>query len=78
MDTPNRTFIREGLLDKLCRKGPKPFMFWLFSDRLLYGEVSVNGVVLLVEIFRLIKVWFSFWNGCRARRASTSSTESLI
>jgi hypothetical protein len=36
-----RTFVREGILRKLCRKGYKPFNFWLFSDKLLYGEVSV-------------------------------------
>ena len=31
---PTRSFVREGFLDKLCRRGPKPFMFWLFSDLL--------------------------------------------
>jgi hypothetical protein len=37
LDTPNREFLQEGLLTKVCRREPKPFIFFLFSDLLVYG-----------------------------------------
>jgi hypothetical protein len=37
---PQRTFIREGELRKLCRKGVKRRRVWLFSDSLLYATPS--------------------------------------
>ena len=39
-NNPRRSFIREGPLVKLCRRGPKEFYFWLFSDILVYGQAS--------------------------------------
>ena len=47
---PRRVFVREGVLQKLCRKGPKKRMFFLFSDALLYGTISdVPGTVLYMK-----------------------------
>jgi hypothetical protein len=43
MDTPSRVFIREAVMQKLCRRGPKEFKFWLFNDKLLYGEQKASG-----------------------------------
>ena len=51
---PTRSFVREGFLDKLCRRGPKPFMFWLFSDLLIYGEAS--NVSSKFKIHRVIQL----------------------
>lgn len=39
---PGRLFIREGLLWKVCRKGPKKRQFFLFNDILVYGSVVAN------------------------------------
>jgi hypothetical protein len=36
---PGRIFIREGMLWKVCRKGPKKRQFFLFNDILVYGSV---------------------------------------
>jgi len=34
---PHRIFVMEGVLEKMCRKGPKDYVFVLFSDVLVYG-----------------------------------------
>ncbi|KAK9971933.1 hypothetical protein ABG768_025271 [Culter alburnus] len=40
---PERLLVGEGCLLKLCRRGPKPKMFFLFNDILVYGSVMVPG-----------------------------------
>lgn len=40
---PGRKFIREGTLMKVCRKGNKPRIFFLFSDILIYGTTNSVG-----------------------------------
>jgi hypothetical protein len=40
LDAPNRVLIKEGVLKKQCRKAVKPFYFWLFTDKIVYGEKS--------------------------------------
>ena len=48
-----RLFLREAELKKVCRKENKRFMFWLFSDYLLYasalggGTYSLNRAIVL-------------------------------
>lgn len=37
---PNRVFIREGTLQKVCRKTNKPRRFFLFSDCLVYAKIA--------------------------------------
>jgi RhoGEF domain/FYVE zinc finger len=42
MDDPSRLLLKEATLHRQCRRGIKEFRFWLFTDRLLYGDkVSV-------------------------------------
>lgn len=38
---PHRIFVLQGVLTKVCRKQPKKFTFFLFSDLLLYAD---NGL----------------------------------
>lgn len=38
-----RIFIREGVLWKVCRKGPKKRQFFLFNDIMVYGTVISRG-----------------------------------
>ena len=40
---PGRVFIREGVLIKICRKGPKKRQFFLFNDVLIYGSIISRG-----------------------------------
>lgn len=41
---PARVVLREGVLRKVCRKGPKDFDFYLFSDMLMYcGDGAFGG-----------------------------------
>lgn len=40
---PGRILVGEGSLLKLCRRGPKPKVFFLFNDILVYGSVMVPG-----------------------------------
>ena len=40
---PGRIFIRDGVLWKVCRKGPKKRHFFLFNDTLVYGTVVSRG-----------------------------------
>lgn len=38
VDNPYRKLVYEGIMKKQCRKAVKTYYFWLFSDKLLYGE----------------------------------------
>lgn len=40
---PGRILVGEGRLLKLCRRGPKPKVFFLFNDILVYGSIMVPG-----------------------------------
>jgi hypothetical protein len=42
LDDPKRRLIRSGTLLRQTRSGSKPFVFWLFSDKLLYGDRAKN------------------------------------
>eukprot|EP00981_Chlorochromonas_danica_P003873 scaffold735_cov159-Ochromonas_danica.AAC.5 len=55
LDDEKRKFLREGPLLKQCRKRYKEFQFWLFSDRLLYGEKTPLGTYALNRQINLSK-----------------------
>ncbi|XP_051562905.1 pleckstrin homology domain-containing family F member 1-like [Myxocyprinus asiaticus] len=40
---PGRILVGEGRLLKLCRRGPKPKVFFLFNDIIVYGSIVVPG-----------------------------------
>ena len=40
LDNENRKFLKQDDLFRQCRRGRKIFRFWLFNDKLLYGEAS--------------------------------------
>ena len=40
---PGRIFIRDGVLWKVCRRGPKKRQFFLFNDVLVYGSLISRG-----------------------------------
>jgi hypothetical protein len=40
LDNENRKFLKQDDLIRQCRRGRKSFRFWLFNDKLLYGEAS--------------------------------------
>ena len=44
LDDPSRELLKEATLQRQCRRGIKEFHFWLFSDRLLYGEQVSAGL----------------------------------
>ncbi|XP_053209249.1 pleckstrin homology domain-containing family F member 2-like [Panonychus citri] len=37
-----RVLVGEGVLTKMCRKGPKPRQFFLFNDIIVYGKILVR------------------------------------
>ncbi|XP_075693213.1 pleckstrin homology domain-containing family F member 1 isoform X2 [Rhinoderma darwinii] len=39
---PGRVLVGEGILTKECRKKPKPRVFFLFSDILVYGTIVIS------------------------------------
>ncbi|KAJ7985882.1 hypothetical protein DPEC_G00345070 [Dallia pectoralis] len=41
--SPNRLLIGEGRLLKQCRHRPKPKVFYLFNDILVYGSIVLGG-----------------------------------
>eukprot|EP00808_Paulinella_micropora_P015437 g60253.t1 len=41
--TPSRRFIRKGKIMRVCRRAHKEFVFYLFSDLLLYAQPLANG-----------------------------------
>ncbi|MEE6500576.1 hypothetical protein FKM82_003834 [Ascaphus truei] len=42
LSVPGRVLIGEGILTKECRKKPKPRIFFLFDDILVYGSIVIN------------------------------------
>jgi hypothetical protein len=46
---PRRKFLRFGEVDKLCRKGPKRRVLFLFSDEILYGAPSGDFAMVSSE-----------------------------
>jgi hypothetical protein len=47
---PGRVFVREGVLDKVCKKDVKPRHFYLFNDMLLYANDTM-GQLRLSKVF---------------------------
>lgn len=52
LDVPTRVFKREGEMERQCRRAKKTFKFWLFNDKLLYGE-EVTTVVAQTSMYSL-------------------------
>lgn len=50
---PNRVFIRDGALCKICRRSPKMRHFFLFSDCLVYAK-RVDAVATMYMFHRLM------------------------
>lgn len=40
LDNEDRKFLKQDDLFRQCRRGRKSFRFWLFNDKMLYGEAS--------------------------------------
>ena len=55
---PGRIFIREGLLWKVCRKGPKKRQFFLFND-ILVSEPVITAHTPSYDILLLLQVYGS-------------------
>jgi FYVE, RhoGEF and PH domain containing 5/6 len=49
LDDPSRKLLLEGMLERQTRKTVKDFQFWLFTDKLIYGEAvpGTDGVFIL-------------------------------
>lgn len=41
--SPEHIFVREGYLNKVCRKTTMKRYFWLFTDMLMYGTSNPSG-----------------------------------
>lgn len=59
IDDPSRVLLLDEVLERQCRRGVKEFRFWLFSDKLLYGDKLVTGQYSLNRDISL--------HACRAR-----------
>lgn len=55
---PHRIFVLQGILTKVCRKQPKKFMFFLFSDVLLYADSALGDRYKVHHVFYLSKCRF--------------------
>lgn len=54
---PGRIFIREGLLWKVCRKGPKKRQFFLFNDILVCDLGRTSAVVISYFCRCMAQLW---------------------
>ncbi|KAL7718195.1 hypothetical protein QTN25_004494 [Entamoeba marina] len=52
---PNRAYVMEGMMIKVCKKANKPRYFYLFNDLLIYG--IGNGKISVSEWFYLKNVF---------------------
>jgi hypothetical protein len=43
LDVPTRVLLREGDLEKQARRGRQTRHFWLFNDKLVYGQARGLG-----------------------------------
>jgi len=50
---PSRYFIREGDLQKVCRKERKPRHFFLFNDTVMYGQLQPGNKYKIAQSFPL-------------------------
>ena len=55
---PHRIFVMQGVLQKVCRKQPKKFTFFLFSDILLYADNGLGDRYRCHHVFYLSKCRF--------------------
>lgn len=55
---PHRIFVLQSVLTKVCRKQPKKFTFFLFSDVLLYADQSLGDRYRVHHVFYLSKCRF--------------------
>jgi hypothetical protein len=56
---PGRCFVREGVLTKICRKGPKKRHFFLFDDILVYGTPFKGNLLSNQTILQLSEMGVS-------------------
>lgn len=57
LNDDNRIFIKEGKLQRQCRRQIKDFQFWLFSDMIVYGEqVNIISSGVIFDIHRHIQI----------------------
>ena len=50
---PGRKYVRDGVLQKLCRKEIKPRFFFLFNDVLVYGSKTATGALGSQHVIKL-------------------------
>ena len=50
---PGRVLVGEGVLSKMCRKGPKIRYFFLFNDLLVYGTCVIDKKKVLRKILSI-------------------------
>lgn len=55
---PHRVFVLQSVLTKVCRKQPKKFTFFLFSDLLIYADQSLGDRYKVHHVFYLSKCRF--------------------
>lgn len=57
LDNPSRKLIKGGTLRQLTKSGMKDYMFWLFSDKLIYAEpistLGMSASFTLKQVFSL-------------------------
>eukprot|EP01091_Cochliopodium_minus_P011122 TRINITY_DN3094_c0_g1_i2.p1 TRINITY_DN3094_c0_g1~~TRINITY_DN3094_c0_g1_i2.p1 ORF type:complete len:1443 (+),score=516.66 TRINITY_DN3094_c0_g1_i2:125-4330(+) len=53
---PHRKFVKEGMMQKICRKARKERTFWLFNDMVVYGAPVIGGKFIVSEHLFLDKL----------------------
>ena len=49
-----RFYVKDGMLQKVCRKAPKPRWFFLFNDVLVYATPSLtSGFFFFLFFFKI-------------------------
>ncbi|PRP73789.1 putative serine/threonine-protein kinase drkD-like [Planoprotostelium fungivorum] len=58
LDDPDRRFIREGWLNKLCRKSTKSRWFILLSDLFVHSSTTIQNKYVVHQVYKLAETRF--------------------
>ena len=70
---PGRVLVGEGVLSKMCRKGPKLRYFFLFNDLLCYGTSVIDKKKVFIYLIEKSQVFLNIWFYYQVHKPASNS-----